>query len=258
MGELNSYSLSRTFFDWAFENPEKITPTHVAMYFFIIEHCNRLGWKEKFGLPTSMAKEAIGIHSYNTYKKTLDDLVKFGFIKMIEVSKNQYSSNIIALSKFNKAHTKALDKALIKHTSKQSESIIQSIDSIDKQVYNNTNIQESVVNNTPAPILGIDYIKAYNDLPDEFKNMYDEEFYKSWLNINSFISQHCQYLRKWSDQLTIIQFKNIFDRIVKKQIEIKQVQQAFLDLDGNRLAKEKYNSVYHGFNAYLKTIQKSA
>lgn len=133
---------------------------------------------------------------------------------------------------------------------------------VNVSVNDNVNANESVSvianNYTPAPILGIDYIKAYNDLPDEFKNMYDEEFYKSWLNINSFISQHCQYLRKWSDQLTIIQFKNIFDRIVKKQIEIKQVQQAFLDLDGNRLAKEKYNSVYHGFNAYLKTIQKSA
>lgn len=259
---VNVYELSRAWFDFCFDNPEKISPNHTALYFFCIEHCNRLGWKEKFGLPTSMAKEAIGIHSYNTYKKTLDDLVKFGFIKMIEVSKNQYSSNIIALSKFNKAHAKAhakaLDKALIKHTSKQSESTIQSIDSIDKQIYNNTNIQESVVNNTPAPILGIDYIKAYNDLPDDFKNMYDEVFYKTWLNINSFLTENCKYLRKWSDQLTIAEFKKIYDRITKKEIEIKQVQQAFLDLDGNRIAKEKYNSVYHGFNVYLKTIQKSA
>lgn len=45
---------------------------------------------------------------------------------MIEKSKNQYSSNIIALSFFNKAPDKApnnaLDKALIKHTTKQGES----------------------------------------------------------------------------------------------------------------------------------------
>jgi hypothetical protein len=84
---------------------------------------------------------------------------------------------------------------------------------VNVSVNDNVNANESVSvianMHTPAPILGIDYIKAYNDLPDEFKNMYNEEFYKSWLNINSFISQHCQYLRKWSDQLTIIQFKNI-------------------------------------------------
>lgn len=122
----------------------------------------------------------------------------------------------------------------------------------------NANDNVSVVNSTPAPVLGIDYIKAYNDLPDDFKNMYDEVFYKTWLNINSFLNENCKYLRKWSDQLTIAEFKKIYDRITKKEIEIKQVQQAFLDLDGNRIAKEKYNSVYHGFNVYLKTIQKSA
>ena len=133
MRNINGYDLSRAWFDWCFENPERISPNHTALYFFIIEHCNRLGWKKKFGLPTTMAKEAIGIKSYNTYIKTLRELVAFGFVEMIEVSKNQYSSNIVALSKFNNAPNNALDKALIKHTSKQSESTCQSIDSIDKQ-----------------------------------------------------------------------------------------------------------------------------
>ncbi len=125
---MNSYELSRSFFNFSFENPEIIKPNHIALYFFIIEHCNRLGWKQKFGLPTTMAKEAIGIRSYNTYIKTLNDLVDWGFITLVERSKNQYSSNIIAISKNDKARNKALDKALIKHGSKQSESI----DSIDK------------------------------------------------------------------------------------------------------------------------------
>jgi len=131
--EFNGYELSRKWFDFCFENPEQIKPNHTALYFFCIEHCNRLGWKQKFGLPTTMAKEAIGIRSYNTYINTLNDLVDWGFIEMIEKSKNQYSSNIIALSNFNKALNKALDKALIKHTTKQRESTRQSIDSIDKQ-----------------------------------------------------------------------------------------------------------------------------
>lgn len=126
---MNSYELSRNWFDWTFENPERINPNHTALYFFIIEHCNRLGWKEKFGLPTTMSKEAIGIRSYNTYINTLNDLVEFGFVKLIEKSKNQYSSNIVALSNFNKALYKALDKAMIKHTTKQ----VQSTDSINKQ-----------------------------------------------------------------------------------------------------------------------------
>lgn len=147
---MNSYELTRSFFDWCFENPEKVTPNHVAVYCFSVEHCNRLGWKKNFGLPTTMVMEAVGIKSYNTYIKTFNDLVKFGFIILVEKSRNQYSANIIALSKFNKALDKALDKALIKHSTKQppkqSESTIQSNDSIDKQynkqpIYNITNIQ---------------------------------------------------------------------------------------------------------------------
>ncbi len=130
---MDIFKLSRQWFDWSFENPELIKPNHTALYFFIIEQCNRLGWKEKFGLPTTMAKEAIGIKSYNTYIDTLNDLVAWGFITMIEKSKNQYSSNIVALSNFDIAHNKALDKALIKHASKQSESTGESISSIDIQ-----------------------------------------------------------------------------------------------------------------------------
>jgi len=155
MSNNNIYSLSRIWFDFCFENPEKIKPNHTALYFFCIEHCNRLGWKEKFGLPTTMAKEAIGIRSYNTYINTLNDIVDWGFIKLIEKSKNQYSSNIIALSNFDKALDKALDKAFIKHGSKQSESTDQStcestdqsICSINKQIYKYTNIQ---INNYKA------------------------------------------------------------------------------------------------------------
>ena len=126
---MNGYELSRKWFDWCFENPEKIKPNHTALYFFAVEHCNRLGWKKKYGMPTTMAMEAIGIKSYNTYINTLNDLVEWGFIEMIQRSKNQYSANIVALSNFDKALDKALDEALIKHASKQSESI----DSIDKQ-----------------------------------------------------------------------------------------------------------------------------
>lgn len=126
---MDGYSLSRDFWDFCFDNPEKVKPTHISIYFFAIEHCNRLGWKKKFGLPTSMVLEAIGIKSYSVYKKCFDDLIEWGFFLAIEYSKNQYSSNIIALKENHKANTKALSKALSKHGKKQ----VQSIVSINKQ-----------------------------------------------------------------------------------------------------------------------------
>jgi hypothetical protein len=82
--KITGYDLSRAWFDFCFENPEKIKPIHTAIYFFSIEHCNRLGWKEKFGLPTSMVLDAIGLKSYASYKKHFDDIVEFGFLKVHE------------------------------------------------------------------------------------------------------------------------------------------------------------------------------
>jgi DNA-binding transcriptional regulator YhcF (GntR family) len=166
---MNSYELYRSFFDWCFENPQKVTPSHVAIYCFSVEHCNRLGWKRNFGLPTTMVMEAVGMKSYNTYSKAFNDLVEFGFITLVEKSKNQYSANIIALSKFNKALDKALDKALIKHNAKQVQSTQQSIDSINKQL-NNKQLNKYTI----IQLEGIDFSSFDNS---EILNVWLE-----WLN----------------------------------------------------------------------------
>jgi len=161
MEKMNSYELSRNWFDYCFENPEMVRPTHTALYFFIIEHCNRLGWKAKFGLPMEMAKDAIGIKNYRTYTKTFEDLIKWGFIKLIQKSKNQYSSNIIAIVQnpkaTTKATTKALDKAMIKHSQKQVHGIV-CIDKHNNNKHKTKNKEQSV--SLPFPSLD-DVIKYF-------------------------------------------------------------------------------------------------
>ena len=172
---MDYFKLTRDFWDFAFENPEKIKPNHCALFLFIIEHCNRLGWKEKFGLPTTMTKDAIGIRSYNTYIQTLNDLVDFGLIILIERSKNQYSSNIVAISNNDKALNKALDKAFIKHDTKQSESTIQSIDSINKPITINNK------QNTSKPSLETRSL-AFKETLRPFLNQYGADMLKSFYN----------------------------------------------------------------------------
>ena len=134
---MNTYVMSRRFWDWSYANPRLVKPIHSAIYFFAIDHCNRIGWKREYGFPTVMTMEAIGISSYNTYKKGLDDLVEWGFIQMLERSKNQYSSNIIALSFFDEADyeapDKALDRAVYKHGVEHGRSTVQRTVSIYKQ-----------------------------------------------------------------------------------------------------------------------------
>ena len=191
---MNGYELSRNWFDWCFENPEKISPNHSALYFFAIEHCNRLGWRNKFGFPTEMAKDAIGIKSYTTYIKTLNDLVSFGFIEMIERSKNQYSSNIIALTNFDKALDKALDKAIVKHVLKQDESTCESIDSIVKPITTN---KETIKPLTETPLAIFTFDEFWYLYPNKvskdkclkkFKSLNDKELLKIKETIKNFIS----------------------------------------------------------------------
>jgi hypothetical protein len=157
---MNGYELSRRWFDWAFANPELISPNHSAIYFFAIEHNNRLGWRNKFGFPTQMAMDAIGIKKHQTYIRYFNDLVGWGFFKLVQKSTNQYSANIISLTHDAMLKNgKALDKAIITHAAKQTEpmgqSTGQSNSSIDKPLTNkpyNHKIEESSDLKTTDPL----------------------------------------------------------------------------------------------------------
>lgn len=131
---MNGYDLSKNWFDFCFENPEKISPSHTAIYFFAIEHCNRLGGKEKFGFPSQMTMDAIGIKKPHTYIKYFNDIVDWGFFKLIQKSSNQYSSNIISLNYAKPKNGTPLGKAMAKHTAKQGHSTRQGTGSIIKPI----------------------------------------------------------------------------------------------------------------------------
>lgn len=190
--QMNSYELSRAFTDWAFENPQKIKPIHYAIYFFAIEHCNRLGWKKNFGLPSQMVMEAIGVKNWRTYSNGLKDLVDFGFIKMIETSRNQYSSNIIAIVKNTKAQSKALDRALSKHSQKQGIKHSQGTVSINKQgTRNKEQLNKEQCVKIPF---------------DKFWNLYDKK-----------VGKKDKVQKKW-DSLSLETQNKIIDHIPKYKI----------------------------------------
>lgn len=81
---VNGYDLSRAWFDFAFENNDKVDCKHTAMYFYCIDLNNRLGWKEKFGLPTDQTMNALSIRNHRTYSKIFQDIVDWGFINVIK------------------------------------------------------------------------------------------------------------------------------------------------------------------------------
>lgn len=125
---MNGYELTRAWFNFRYGKKNEVKPIHTELYFYVIDLWNRLGQPSEFGLPTDVTMNVLGIGSYSTYKKALDSVEKFGFIKEISESKNQHQSRVIALSKTVKATNKTLDKALVNTLDKATnESLVKSL-----------------------------------------------------------------------------------------------------------------------------------
>lgn len=237
--ELNSYELSRQWFNFCFENPDVIKPIHTAIYFFAIEHCNRLGWKDKFGFPSQMVMEAIGIKNWRTYSAGLNELVNFGFIKMVEISKNQYSSNIIAIVKNTKANTKALDKALSKHSQKQHTKHSQSTVSIDKQETKN----KEQLNNTwrnDFNIFKSELLNEFEKIKKETDWILKQERYNP--NVDILLSIEKSITNYWGTEAG---WKN---KKQSKTVEIDWKATFANNIDKNRVFKQNSNEANRSNN----------
>jgi hypothetical protein len=180
--ELSIYDLMKDWFNFCYDNPELINPNHSAMYFFILQHCNALGWKRKFGLPRQMAMDAIGIRNYKTFSNTFKDLISWGFILLLQKSENQYSANVIGLVKNTKPTSKALSKASTRYGKKYQTTAsdtaltttlstapgtASNIVCIDIPITNTTNIQEREEEKIPLPLFLLDIPEVEEFLKSE-------------------------------------------------------------------------------------------
>lgn len=107
---MNGYNLTRRFFDWAFSHRADFKPTVSALYFYLIEVCNKLGWKPEFSISAKECMEGMGVSGYNTYKQAFDILCEHGFIKVLKKSCNSYQANIITLLNFDRVTDEVTNK----------------------------------------------------------------------------------------------------------------------------------------------------
>lgn len=112
---MDGYSLHRRWFDFAFENSD-CKCVHTALYTWIVELNNRLGWKSEFGIPTADTMEGLSIGDKRTYLSALRDLNKWGFIRIVREAKNQYQACIISVIdiKSEQYQKSTLDSAVVK------------------------------------------------------------------------------------------------------------------------------------------------
>lgn len=199
---MNGYNLLRDWYNYKFSNPSKVKAMHSDMYCYLIDLWNRLGQKDEFGLPTQVTMEALGIGSYNTYKKTFEDLIQFGFVKLIADSKNQYQSKIIALSKNDKAPDKAPDKALDKAHIKATDTI-----------YKQETIEQKTIDTIP-----------FQERVSKFLNWFNAEFTKHGKPQSKFRTLNNQTennLKRLLDKYTTEEWSHAFSNMVNSEWVIK-------------------------------------
>ena len=98
MAEMTGYGLQKQFYEWLAETDEPVTSAHIALYHYIIQLCNRLGWKNPMDIdtPTGMLCSKIG--TGRTYKATLIDLHLWGLVEILYWTKNQHRAHRIRLN----------------------------------------------------------------------------------------------------------------------------------------------------------------
>lgn len=165
---MNGYNLIRDWYNYKFNNSSKVKAIHSDFYCYLIDRWNRLGQKKEFGLPTDITMEALGIGSYNTYKKVLNDLIDFGFVIIVKKSINQHQSKLIALSKNDKALDKALDKAT---AIANDEALDKASDTIIKPINNQTN-KQLIISSTPKN----EFSESVNNFYDYVLKYFEEKF----------------------------------------------------------------------------------
>jgi hypothetical protein len=93
---INGFEQIKSFYSWVFNNPDKIRPTHISLYLFLLNQNNRSNWVEWFKCPYDLAMQGACIGNNGTYYRCLDDLKEW---KLIDYQKgiNNYKAPLVKL-----------------------------------------------------------------------------------------------------------------------------------------------------------------
>ncbi len=108
----NGYRLSKQIFEFTKTYNDRLRPGHIALYFWICELNNKIGWgQDVIGLPTMEAMKMIGMKDRRFYRRVLTELEDLGLIRIVKLSPNQYVATQVELllneSNFNSHEDKA-------------------------------------------------------------------------------------------------------------------------------------------------------
>ena len=96
MYRINGFEQIKAFYSWVFNNPDKVRPTHISLYLFLLNQNNRSNWVEWFKCPYDLAMQGACIGNNGTYYKCLDELKQW---KLIDYQKgvNNFKAPLVKL-----------------------------------------------------------------------------------------------------------------------------------------------------------------
>lgn len=109
---MNTFNLSRNWFNFVYENPKRVRAVHTAVYFFILDVHNRSGRREIFPISIPTLMSVISVHDKHTIYSVIDDLVEFGVLKIHQKGKNQFHPTLMSIIETQK-RVSPLDRAFL-------------------------------------------------------------------------------------------------------------------------------------------------
>jgi hypothetical protein len=197
--KFNGYELSTNWFEFLKNNVSMVKTNHSALYNYIIHKANKLGWPAEFGLPSENSMHASGFNNYKSYKRTLDDLVDFGVIRLIQESKNQHTSTVIALVNLSKADTKALPKQSLSTDQSKAKAMTKAVPTY----INSKNVLNCLNNETIKPLETLN-VNSNLDTVDDILNWCNDNERELTNSPIGIIKYHSNYLSLPLDEKVIV------------------------------------------------------
>jgi len=169
----SGYSLTKTWFEFVLENPDKVSGNHTALYLWIVQINNRKNWIEVFGVTVSENMDGMSCKSRTTYYKVFKDLIEWGFIRIVIPAENQYKCNMITLPNIGTPifGTPNNEQSRTKNWSNTRSSTRSSTGTILKQVNKETDEVDKPAKSAAAslPFISISAAASFLDFSsDEF------------------------------------------------------------------------------------------
>jgi hypothetical protein len=244
---INGFEQIKGFYSWVFNNPDKIRPTHISLYVFLLNQNNRANWVEWFKCPYDLAMQGACIGNKGTYYRCLDELKKW---KLIDYKKgiNNYKAPVVRLIQLyesvpltEQVTVPQSEPQTVPLTEPQTVPIYKPITNNLKLITDNKDIIEKNHILIEKYILSFKKQKPFNKIFFTDNPITPYEKFCNWIitemkNVNSL-----------DNQITEAQFKTLHTTFTKDD-----VTDILMQMENNKELSKKYTSVYLTANNWLK------